>query len=490
LADVKPFVCCRPLAELASEVAALPYDVFSRHEAAVEIDAHPRSFLRIDKTAALFADEVDEYDDRVYARAAELFAADRQAGVYLCEDEPHYFLYRLVKEGHAQTGVVACVAVDDYERGVLRRHENTRAFKLDDRVRHIRALGAQTGPVFVTYRAQAVIDEATRAATAADPLYDFVAPDGVRHTVWRVDDPQTERAIQSGFAALDALYIADGHHRAAAAARIAAHRCAEWEQADECSAGSASAAGETRDASSHFLIVAFPSNQLEILDYNRVVSDTNGLSRDELLARVAERFDVEQVGEEPCRPRAKGEFAMYLDTQWYRLTIHDEWRSGDPVGSLDASLLQDNLLAPILGIDDPRTSKRIAYVGGVRGLEELQRRADGSGESAHGGARPAFRADEDVSLVAHGQTARDGGSSQPARDDRAQPARGGGVAFALFPCSLDELFEVADAGCLMPPKSTWFEPKPRSGLFIHQIGGAPAPHRVSRPAGALDGVEC
>jgi uncharacterized protein (DUF1015 family) len=407
--------------ERASEVAALPYDVFSRHEAAAEIAAHPRSFLRIDKTAALFSDDVDEYDERVYAQAAKLLAADVHDGIYLREDEPRYFLYRLVKDGHAQTGVVACIAVDDYERGVLRRHENTRAFKLEDRVSHIAALGAQTGPVLVAYRAQAAIDEAVaQVASRVEPLYDFTAPDGVRHTVWRVDDPAQEASIRAGFAALDALYIADGHHRAAAAARIGAQRGGE---------------------AGHFLIVAFPSDQLTVLDYNRVVFDTNGLSREELLARIAESFEFERTGGcgEPFRPRTRGEFSLYLDGAWYRLVIRDGLRPSDPVDGLDVSLLQDRLLAPVLGIDDPRMSKRIAYVGGVRGLGELEHRAD----------RPAGP----QTGLAH------------------SPAREPGIAFALFPCSLDELFAVADAGRLMPPKSTWFEPKPRSGLFIHRIEG-------------------
>jgi uncharacterized protein (DUF1015 family) len=413
-------------------VAALPYDVFSRHEAATEIAAHPRSFLRIDKTAALFPDEVDEYDERVYARAAELLAADMHDGVYLRESEPHYFLYRLAKDGRAQTGVVACIAVDDYETGVLRRHENTRAFKLEDRVSHITALDAQTGPVLVAYRAQAAIDEAVAQVTArVEPLYDFTAPDGVRHTVWRVDDPAQEASICAGFAALDALYIADGHHRAAAAARIGTQRGGQ---------------------AAHFLIAAFPADQLTVLDYNRVVFDTNGLSDEELFARIAESFDVERVGGrgEPCRPRARGEFSLYLGGAWYRLAIHGGLRPDDPVAGLDVSLLQDRLLAPILGIDDPRSSKRIAYVGGVRGLEELERRAD----AVAAGLQPRTAA-----------ATGPGPNSSPNSGPNSSPNTG--VAFALFPCSLDELFAVADAGHLMPPKSTWFEPKPRSGLFIH-----------------------
>jgi uncharacterized protein (DUF1015 family) len=457
VADVKPFICCRPWPEQAVEVAALPYDVFTRHEAAKEIAAHPQSFLRIDKTAALFPDEVNEYDERVYARAAELFAADRQAGVYLCEDKPCYFLYRLIKEGHAQTGIVAGIAIDDYQTGVLRRHENTRAFKLEDRVRHIAALHAQTGPVLVTYRARAEIDQAVRRVTArSEPLYDFVAPDGVQHTVWRVDDPETQRAIQAGFGALEALYIADGHHRAAAAVRIGARQPSETASGGATqgvTAQSEATQGEVVPEATSVLIVAFPSNQLSILDYNRVVFDTNGLSREALLERIATCFEVERMGDEPHQPQERGEFAMYLGGTWYRLVIHDGLRSDDPVDGLDVSLLHDYLLAPVLGIDDPRSSKRIAYVGGVRGLDELKRRAD---------SYAVFQADN--CSIPQADT-----HPLPSTNSAARSAHDGGVAFALFPCSFDELFAVADAGRLMPPKSTWFEPKPRSGLFIHEI---------------------
>ena len=403
MADVKPFVCSRPIAELAPEVAALPYDVFGRKEAAAEIAKHPVSFLRIDRACALLPDDVDEYDAQVYEKTVQLFAADMQAGVFLDENEEHYFLYRLIKDGHAQTGVVACIAVEDYESGVLKRHENTRSIKLEDRVRHIEALSAQTGPIFVAYRAQDELDAAVEQVLAtSEPLYDFTAPDGIRHTVWRVDDKEAEDIIRTCFAALDALYIADGHHRASAAVRIGCDKEGE---------------------ASRLLVIAFPSNQLRILDYNRVVFDTNGLSHDGLLARIAESFDVEKSGVEPLKPGKKGEFSLYLDNEWYRLVVHEELRPDDPVSGLDVSLLHDLLLNPVLGIDDPRTSERIAYIGGVRGLAELKTRADSCG----------------------------------------------GVSFALYPCSLDELFAVADAGRLMPPKSTWFEPKPRSGLFIHRI---------------------
>jgi uncharacterized protein (DUF1015 family) len=452
LADVKPFLCCRPRPDLAPEVAALPYDVFNRQEAAKEIAAHPHSFLRIDKTAALFAPETNEYDARVYARAAEILTADEQAGIYLCEDRPHYFLYRLVKDGRAQTGVVSCIAADDYRTGVLRRHENTRNFKLEDRVQHISALNAQTGPVFVTYRAQERIDAAVaQVSDTTDALYDFIAPDGVRHTVWRVDDSATENALRAGFDALDALYIADGHHRAAAAVEIGARRGGEADT---------------------FLIVAFPSNQLEIFDYNRVVFDTNGLLPDELLARVSESFTIEDKGAEPCRPRRRGEFALYLDDHWYRLNIHEDLRSDDPVSGLDVSLLQDNLLAPILGIDDPRSSKRIAYVGGVRGLEELKRRADVAGSRNATAATTGAAATAAVTNAATTAAAASGTvTTAAAADTSTGIAANTGVAFALYPCSLDELFTVADTNRLMPPKSPWFEPKPRSGLFLPKIGG-------------------
>lgn len=440
MADVKPFVCCRPQADWAKEVAALPYDVFTRDEASIEIAAHPRSFLRIDKSAALFDGVVGEYDSQVYAKAASVFAADEHDGIYLDESAPHYFLYRLMQGGHAQTGIVSCIAADDYTGGVLKRHENTRSFKLEDRVEHITALSAHTGPILVAYRAQAAIDAVVeQVVETTGPLYDFTSPDGVQHTVWRVEDREAERSIRVAFASLDALYIADGHHRAAAAAELAQ--------------------GQTGEAAA-FLIIAFPSTQLEILDYNRVVFDTNGLSGDELLARIAERFTVEEQGVLPYKPQAKGEFSMYLDGLWYKLLIHDRLHSGDPVDDLDVSLLQDHLLAPILGIGDPRTDKRIAYVGGVRGLGELKRRADAGGAAAGvaAGAAAGGVAGEGIALNS---------SDIPAESVNASdiPA---GVAFALYPCSLDELFAVADAGRLMPPKSTWFEPKPRSGLFIHK----------------------
>ena len=453
MADVQPFICCRPRPELASAVAALPYDTFSRKEAAAEVAAQPQSFLRIDKSCALFGGDIDEYAPEVYAKAAELFAADLRNDVYTQERQARYFLYCLEKDGRAQVGIAAAAAIADYQSGLLKRHENTRSFKLDDRIRHITALGAQTGPVFVTYRARPEIDGAVlECMTGSQPLYDFVSADGVRHSIWRVDDPEAHAAIQGGFAGLDAMYIADGHHRAAAAVAVGeaagavTGAAAAGAVAGEGAVTTAAAVGEgavskiSAAAASHFLIIAFPANQLQILDYNRVVLDKNGLSTEQLLEQIAAAgFAASIIGGQPQQPSKRGEFALYVEGNWYLLTVDEKLRSSDPVKSLDVSLLHDCLLAPVLGIDDPRFSKRIAYVGGVRGLEELQRRVDGSA------------------------------SSGSAAGDSVSASAGGGLAFALYPCTMDELFAVADIGELMPPKSTWFEPKPRSGLLIHRI---------------------
>jgi uncharacterized protein (DUF1015 family) len=413
VAQVVPFKCWRPREELSQEVAAAPYDTFSRDEAVCEIAAHPLSFLRIDKSAALVDSTMDEYDPQVYCRAREELAAWYEQGVVIPEDEPlqpYYYLYRLTQGTHQQTGLVACASVADYENDVIKRHENTREKKELDRVEHIKALEAHTGPVLLTYPSVEALDNLLEEAMQeAALLYDFVAPDGVHHEFWRIDSEKTTEAIQSSFARIPALYIADGHHRAAAAAQVAKiYRSDESTEAPEAE---------------HFLVAVFGSKELKVLDYNRVVSDLAELNAQELLAAIGAVMDLEAQGSEPYRPSKRGELSMYLAGTWYKLQIREAGRPKDAVHGLDVALLHSAILAPILHIEDPRSDSRISYVGGARGLAELAERADETG----------------------------------------------GVAFALYPCSLAELFAVADEDRLMPPKSTWFEPKPRSGLAIHRI---------------------
>lgn len=420
MADVVPFLCIRPCEDMAQEVAALPYDVFNLSEARAEIALHPHSFLRIDMAESTLPDSVKKHDNIVYERARELLDEAINDGTYCTDSKPHYYLYRLTTaEGRSQTGVVGCSAIDDYEQDVIKKHEKTRAEKETDRIRHVDTCSAQTGPIFLTYRSDGTIEDVMAKVIKQAPLYDFEADDGVSHTVWRVDDSADEAVIRCVFAASPALYIADGHHRAASAVKAGLMRRSQAQSALN---------GEDQVCptleSDHFLSVIFPSNQLTILDYNRVITDLNGLNEDEFFDQIGRCFDVSGPHEEPCKPRHKGAFGMYFQGAWYELAIKDSFCSNDPVAGLDVAILQDNLLAPILGIADPRTDKRIDFVGGIRGLRELERRVD-EGEMV--------------------------------------------VAFALYPPSLEELFSVADAGLLMPPKSTWFEPKPRSGLFIHRI---------------------
>lgn len=410
MAEVVPFVCWRPRPDIAAEVAAGPYDTFSRAEAAEEIATHPLSFLRIDKPAALYGNDVDEYDPQVYARAKDELNGWYDDGIFVADnaaDEPRYFAYRLTQDDHTQTGIVACASVADYKNGTILRHENTREQKELDRVEHITALRAHTSPVLLTYPSQENLEALlTELCLHKKPLYDFIASDGVQHELWPVKDADTIERIQTGFAAVPHLYIADGHHRGAAAARVA-----------ELSEGTDNKETE------FFLAVLFGSDQLRVYDYNRVVSDCGGLSFEELLAAVGELVDVELSGTEPYRPKKRGEYGMYVKGSWYKLSLRAGTRPADAVDGLDVALLHSLILEPILKIADPRTDPRISYVGGVRGLDELAKRASSSD----------------------------------------------GVAFALYPCSLEELFAVADADRLMPPKSTWFEPKPRSGLVIHRF---------------------
>lgn len=414
MATINPFLAVRPARGVAAQVAALPYDVYNRQEAKEEVSREPLSFLKIDRAETQFPDTVDTYADCVYDKAKELLQQMEQEGTYLSDPEAGYYIYQLTMNGRKQTGIVACASVDDYLNNVIKKHENTREEKEQDRIRHVDTLGAQTGPIFLAYRSQQVINEVVQQVMEQEEaLYDFTAPDGIGHAVWKISDPQKVSTIRNAFAAIDGIYIADGHHRAASAVKVGLKRRQQHPDHDGT------------EPFNYFLSVLFPDDQLMIMDYNRCVKDLNGLTTEEFLARTGEIFQVEKLGEQQTAPSAKGEITMYLEGSWYRLRASDQMRSiTDAVDSLDVSLLQDFLLGPVLGIQDPRTDERIDFVGGIRGLEELKRRADSDMK----------------------------------------------VAFAMYPTSIAELFAVADAGLLMPPKSTWFEPKLRSGLFIHKIG--------------------
>ena len=424
---VKPFAAVRPTASVADQVAALPYDVYDRAEAVAAVDGEPLSFLNIDRPETQFPADADMYAPEVYAKARELFDARRADGTFVTEPAPCFYLYELTMGGRSQTGVVACCAIDDYLENVIKKHENTLEKKELDRIRHIDALDAQTGPIFLTYRDSDAIDILVAAVKKTAPLYDFAGEDGVTHRVWRMAAASEETACSQAYAGLVAAfakvpcaYIADGHHRAASAVKVGLAR------------REANPGYDGTEEFNYFMSVLFPASQLSILAYNRVVRDLNGLTKDEFLNALAGEngpFEIIHKQESQLEPIDKGAVGMYLDREWYGLGVKPEFENSDPVEGLDVSILQEKVLAPILGIGDPRTDERIEFVGGIRGLRELERKVN--------------RID--------------------ARGD------GPAVAFAMFPTSIDELLNVADAGRLMPPKSTWFEPKLRSGLFIHRI---------------------
>ena len=424
---VKPFAAVRPTARVADQVAALPYDVYDRAEAVAAVDGEPLSFLNIDRPETQFPADADMYAPEVYAKARELFDARRADGTFVTEPAPCFYLYELTMNERSQTGVVACCAIDDYLENVIKKHENTLEKKELDRIRHIDALDAQTGPIFLTYRDSDVIDILVAAVKKTAPLYDFTGEDGVTHRVWRMAAASEEAACSQAYAGLVAAfakvpcaYIADGHHRAASAVKVGLAR------------REANPGYDGTEEFNYFMSVLFPASQLSILAYNRVVRDLNGLTKDEFLNALAGEngpFEIIHTQESQLEPIDKGAVGMYLDREWYGLGVKPEFESSDPVDGLDVSILQEKVLAPILGIGDPRTDERIEFVGGIRGLRELERKVN--------------RID--------------------ARGD------GPAVAFAMFPTSIDELLNVADADRLMPPKSTWFEPKLRSGLFAHLI---------------------
>ncbi|OUO65000.1 DUF1015 domain-containing protein [Collinsella sp. An268] len=414
---VLPFPCIRPVPERAAEVAALPYDVFDRAEAAAYVADHPLSFLAIDRPETQFAPDADMYAPEVYARGAELLHERIDEGIYQADPSMSYYLYELTQNGRTQTGVVAICSVDEYDRGIIKKHENTRAEKERDRIEHIRALGCQTGPIFLTYRDEPVLSFILAQVKTGQALYDFTDEEGVRQRVWEVRRPESVEAIREMFARVPCAYIADGHHRTASAMRVAHEMRAAAQEADTYTG---------KEPFNYFLSVLFPASELTILPYNRVVSDRAGLSVDELIARIHEAGFTVEPSSEPVESTEVGVMGLFTAGSWYRLSFTPELASAvaqaGPVESLDVSVLQDRVLGPILGIGDPREDARISFVGGIRGTAELERRAGADG-----------------------------------------------VAFSLCATTIDQLLAVADADLLMPPKSTWFEPKLRSGLFIHRI---------------------
>lgn len=411
MAEIRPFRCIRPSKEAASAVAALPYDVYDRKEAKEIVKKNPLSFLAVDRAETQFEDGKNPYAPEVYEQAARTLKRWQQEGILTEDESPFYYLYELVMEGRAQTGIVACASVDDYSSGVIARHENTREEKEQDRIRHVDVTNAHTGPIFLAYRSQEELNSLVALEKKKTPLYDFISEDGICHRVWKIEDPQKAEEIHRIFSGIPRVYIADGHHRAASAVKVAAMR----REANPSWTGN--------EEFNYFLSVLFPDDQLMIMPYNRVVQDLNGLSREEFLKKTEKYFVVTERGRKAFSPEQKGQVGMYLDGSWYQLDARPEICTDDPVKGLDVSILQDRILGPILGIGDPRTDSRIRFVGGIRGLSELERLVDS----------------------------------------------GAAVAFSMYPTSIRELFEVADAGLLMPPKSTWFEPKLRSGLFIHRL---------------------
>ena len=414
MAVVKAFRAIRPTTELAHKVAALPYDVMDSNEAREMVKGNPYSFLHVDKAEIDLDPTIDLYDKRVYEKARDNMRGMIKDGVFLQDKKNCLYIYKQVMNERSQVGLVGCTSIDDYVNNIIKKHEFTRADKEQDRINHVDYCNANTGPIFLTYRADKSINEIVDSwMTSHKPIYDFVSDDRIGHTVWVIDDEEAVKKLEAKFGAIDYLYIADGHHRSASAVKVGLKR---RENAPDYKGD---------EEFNFFLSVLFPDEQLYIMDYNRVVKDLNGNSTDEFMKKVGEKFHIEAYkGEGPFKPDLKRTFGMYLNGKWYKLTAKaGTYNENDPVDRLDVSIMQNNLLNPILGIQDPRTDKRIDFVGGIRGLEELERRVNS----------------------------------------------GMKVAFSMYPTTIDDLMSIADAGKVMPPKSTWFEPKLRSGLFIHEL---------------------
>lgn len=411
MARIIPFAGIRPSVDKVSKIAALPYDVYNREEAKEVVSKNPDSFLAIDRAETSFPDDVDTYDERVYKKAHDMLWDRINKGDFVKDDKKVYYIYELTMDGRAQTGIVACASIDDYINNVIKKHENTRADKEVDRINHVKTCEAQTGPIFLAYRADKDINAVVAKIKATACLYDFTSDDNITHRAWIIDNDNDIKTIEDAFSRMNSIYIADGHHRCASACKVGLLKREE----------NPGYTGE--EEFNFFLSVLFPDEELMIMDYNRVVKDLNGLSSADFKSKIENVFNVVKTSNSSIKPEKKGQVAMYLDKEWTLLEIKDEFKTSDPVKGLDVSLLQDNILDPVLGIKDPKTDKRIDFVGGIRGLGELERRC----------------------------------------------AKDCVLAFAMYPTSIGELFSVADAGLLMPPKSTWFEPKLRSGIFIHAI---------------------
>ena len=413
---IRPFKAIRPAANLASKVAALPYDVMSSDEAREMVIGNPYSFLHIDKAEIDLSPDIDLYDDKVYEKASENLQKMIADGVFIKDNSPMLYIYTLTMNGKSQTGLVSCTSIDEYLDGKIKKHELTREAKEKDRIRHVDTCNANTGPIFLTYKHREEISSIIENFKKNEPpVYDFVTEDDITHTVWVIDKEEIIKKLTDEFKKVSALYIADGHHRNASAVKVGLKRREEFPNFSE------------DDEFNFYLSVLFPDDQLFIMDYNRVVKDLNGLCDDEFFDKIREYFIISERGEKgsPYKPKKARAFGMYIGGKWFSLEAKENVGEGeDVVGRLDVSILQNYLLSPVLGIDDPRSDDRIDFIGGIRGLSELEKRVD-SGEMK--------------------------------------------AAFSMFPTSMDELMEIADSGKIMPPKSTWFEPKLRSGLFIHEL---------------------
>lgn len=409
MAIIKPFRALRPQPQLAKQVASLPYDVLNSAEAKIAAQGNSHTFLHITKSEIDLSDKIDIHSAEVYAQAKDNLDAFIKRDVLFRESKPCYYIYQLIMNGRSQTGLVCVSSVDDYENDLIKKHEFTRPEKEQDRINHIKTTGAQTGNVFLAYRNHAAVDAIIEKwKQAKSPVYDFVAEDGIQHSIWIVNDSDAVESITAVFEKeIPCTYIADGHHRAASAAKVRKQ-----------------ISGDVPEGANYFLTTLFPSNQLYIMDYNRVVKDLNGLSKADFLAALASSFDVVSMGKQMVKPEQLHTMGLYVGGEWFLLTAKPGTYSNDPIGVLDVSVLQEKILGPILGIMDQRTDKRIDFVGGIRGLSALEQRVD-SGEMA--------------------------------------------AAISLYPVTIDQLFAIADSGNVMPPKSTWFEPKLRDGLLTHLI---------------------